>query len=345
MTDLRGSLRRRLPLVLVVVLLVGTGVAGAALLQPSGEEILDNVEQRYDRAENVVGTAAVTVANETETATATVEYVVADGNNSRLTVSQDNDTVVVGTNGTVGWVYDPSTGLARTYSNETRTEELEERSVDLHEQYGENVTVTRTGTEELNGTDAYVLKVNSTNRTIDETGQLWVATDDWTVLKAEVTAENTTVTVDFRETRFNVSVHESTYRPPDESGKLVPGAERDRYGNFTEARAASELTVPDLRDAYEFDEAIVASYNGTTTTTAVYDTDAGTVYVAVTTDDRFPPVSEANETETVEGRTVGVVDTRRGSAVYWSDGGTTTAVLTRGPPDTALDAAETALEG
>jgi len=346
MTDARGSLRRWLPLVAVLAVVVATGAAGATFLQPSGEEILDNVEQRYERAENVLGTAEVVVENDTDRLRATVEYVAADGNDSRLTVTRGNDTVVVGTNGTVGWVYDPATGIVRTHDNASaeRVEQAEQRYVEIRERYGENVTVARNGTATLDGTETYVLAVNSTNESIDATGQLWVAKDNWTVLKAQATGENGTVTVRFQETRFNASVHESTFRPPSDDGRLVDGAERDTYASFEAAQEATDLAVPDLRDSYEFEEAIVASYDGATTATAAYDTDAGTVYVGVTTDDRFPAVSEVNRTETVDGRTVGVVSTRGGSAVYWVDDGTTTAVVTRGPAETALDVAERLLE-
>jgi outer membrane lipoprotein-sorting protein len=344
MTDLRGSIRRWMPLVAVLALVVVTGVAGATLVQPSGEEILDNVEQRYESAENVLGTADVTVENDTEQFEATVEYVAAEGNNSRLTVTQDNETAVVGTNGTVGWVYDPATGLVQTYDNETRAEEAEQRYVEIRDQYGENVTVTRNGTATIDGTETYVLAVNSTNESIDTTGQLWVDQNNWTVLKAQATGENGTVTARFEETQFNASVHESTFQPPSENGTLVPGAERDTYTSFDEAQDETNLSVPDLRDSYEFEEVVVASFDGATTATATYDTDAGTVYVSVTTSDRLPDVSEANRTETVEGQTVGVASARGGSVAYWTDDGTTTAVVTRGPAETALDVTERILE-
>jgi len=344
MADLRGSIRRWVPLVAVLALVVATGAAGAALMQPSGEEILDNVEQRYESADNVLGTAEVVVENDTEQFEATVEYVAADGNNSRLTITQDDETVVAGTNGTVGWVYDPATGLVQIDDNETRTEQAEQRYVEIRERYGESVTVTRNGTATLDGTETYVLAVNSTNESIDTTGQLWVETNNWTVLKAQATGENGTVTARFEETRFNVSVHESTFQPPTEDGKLVPGAERDTYANFDVAQNETTLSVPDLRDSYEFEEVVVASFDGTTTTTATYDTDAGTVYVSVTTSDRLPDVSEANRTETVEGQTVGVASTRGGSVAYWTDNSTTTAVATKGPAETALDVTERILD-
>lgn len=349
MTDIRGRLDRWGPLLLVVLLVAATGAVGAVALQPpSGDAILANAEQRYEGAETVVGAATVVVENETMRETATVEYVAADGNNSRVTVTgADGRTLVVGTNGSVAWTYQPATGITRTFDNETKVEEMEERYdrryADRVERFAENVTVTRTGTETVSGQEAYVLDVTSENESITASSRLWVDRDDWTVLKSQVTTDNGTVTVTATETQFDVSVDESTFRSPDETGRLVDGADRERYDDFAAAQSASELSIPDLRGEYAFAGALVASYDGTTTATAIYDTDAGEVYVGVTDGDDVAGASEG-ETATIAGTEVTVTSARGGSVVAWTDGETTTAVVTRGPPETATAVAETILQ-
>jgi outer membrane lipoprotein-sorting protein len=347
MTDIRGSLRRRLPLVAVLLVVAATGVAGATLFGgPTADEILDGVEDRYESADTVVGTAEVVATNDSETVSGTVDYVVADDNRSRLTVTGEDRTVVAGSNGTAAWVYDPATGLTETVSNESRAEQAETRYTEFRDRYGDNVTVTRVGTESIDGVATYVLKVNSTNESIDTRGRLWVAQDDFTVQKAETTSEKGTVTVRFTDTRFDVDVHESTFEVPSEDGRTVPGAERESFDSLESARAATELPVPDLRGSYAFEEAVLASYEDTETATVTYDTDAGEVVVGVTTGDRIGAAADEadGETRTVAGRTVTVVESDRGSAVYWTDGERTTAVITRGPATTALDAAERLLD-
>ena len=349
MTDNRGRIGRWAPLLVVVLVVAATGAVGAVLLQqPSGDAILDNVEQRYEDAETVVGAATVTVENETTSRTATVEYVAADGNNSRVTVTgEDGRTGVVGTNGSVAWSYQPATGITQTFDNETKVEQYEERYdreyADRVDRFEENVTVTRAGTETVDGRNAYVLAVDSENESITTSGTLWVASDDWTVLKSQTVTDNGTVTVTFTDTRFGVSVDESTFRAPDETGRLVDGAERQRYDDFAAAQSATDLSVPDLRDSYGFEGALVASYDGTTTATAIYGTDAGEVYVAVTDGDDFAGAGEG-ETTTIAGTEVTVASAQGGSVAYWTDGGTTTAVVTRGPPETATAVAETILQ-
>jgi outer membrane lipoprotein-sorting protein len=355
MRDARGSVGRYVPLVLAAVVVVATGVVGASLFgaageQPSGEDILENVEQRYDDAETVVGTAEVLATNGTERYAATVEYAVAEGNNSRVTVHANGSTVVAGTNGSHAWVYDPATGLARVYDEATLEQRHAEYEAEFEaeygsyeqfrERYGDNVTATLVGTETVGSEAAYVLRVVSTNESIDTEGRLWVDREEDTVLKAQATGENGTVTVRFSDTRFDVSVHASTYRPPTDGGRAVPDADRETYDSFGAAQSATALDLPDLRSSYDFEETVVASYQGETTATAAYETGYGTAYIAVTTADRIP---DEGETRQVAGRPVTVASAQGGAAAYWTDGDVTTAVVVRGPESSALAVAETLL--
>jgi outer membrane lipoprotein-sorting protein len=345
MKDTEASLRRWAPLAAMVFVAVAAVVGGAAIADgPTGEAVLEDVEQRYDEADTVVGSATVVATNGTATETAEVEFATA-GEKSRTTVEYDDRTAVLGTNGSVGWVYEPTTGVTRTYDNDTREERMEKKAVELRERYEQNTTAERIGTEAVGGEEAHLIEVTSTNESIDETGKLWVSTEDSKLLKAEATNENGTVTVTFEETEFGASVHESTFEPPSEGGDLIEGADREEFDSLGEAESATEMTVPDLRERYEFEEAVVASYEDETTVTAEYDTDAGTVYVGVTTGDTFgADGADRGETVDVGGKEATAVESQRGSVVYWDDGDETTAVVTRGPRSTALEVARAAAE-
>ena len=352
MTDARGSVRRYFPLVAAAVLVVATGVVGATLFdsQPSGEAVLEDAEQRYESAETVVGTVELVAVNDTDRYAATVEYAASEGNNTRVTVQANGSTVVAGTNDTHAWVYDPATGIARVVDEDT----IEQRHAEFEsefeakygsyeqfrERYGENVTATLDGTATVGGEGTYVVRVVSENESIDAEGTVWVDREDDTVLKAQVTGENGTVTARFTETRFDASVHSSTFQPPTDGGKALPDAERETYGEFGAAQSATDLALPDLRDSYGFEEAVVASYDGETTATVAYDTQYGNAYVAVTTADRVP---DEGETREVADRSVTVASAQGGAAAYWSEEGVTTAVVVRGPDSSALAVAETLL--
>jgi outer membrane lipoprotein-sorting protein len=356
MSDDRGSLARWGPLVVGLVVVVASGAAGAVLLgPPSGEAVLDDVEQRYGSAETVVGSATVVAesGNASVTRSATVEFVAAEGNKSRLTVTEGNRTVVVGTNGSIAWSYQPATGLVQVTEDARdrlgRTRDRYGAEIDRFERFEENLTAVRTGSETVAGAETHILELRATNGSATVTGQLWVDKTDSTVRKLRTAGENGTVTVTFDDQRLDASVHPSTFRPPNADGRTLPGAERESYDAFDAAQAATDLRIPDLRGAYGFEEAVVAAYDGTETATVTYATDAGTVYVTVGTDSASGGPSrfgaDAGEQRTVAGQPVRVVETSRGSAVYWTDGQRTTAVLTRGPPGTAVDTAEAILDG
>lgn len=113
-TDSRG----RSPVVvgIAALLLVAAAAVGAAALDtaPSGEQLLDDASDRYRTAETVVGTAEVTATNGTVTRTATVEMALARPNATRVSVTSQNASArTVGTNGSVAWAYDESTGQLR----------------------------------------------------------------------------------------------------------------------------------------------------------------------------------------------------------------------------------------
>ena len=351
----RASLRRWAPFVAVVLIVAAAVLAGASLADgPTGEAVLEDVRQKYETADNVVGEATIVVTNGTETERASVEFAAAEGDRSRVTVrygdGEEGRTVVFGTNGSVGWVYEPTTGVTRTYENETKEEELETKVTELQEAYEENVSVERVGIETVGGEEAHILELRSEREGEDRwngTARVWVSTEDSTVLKARATGKEGTATVTFEETLFDASVHDSTFEPPSESGELVPGADREEFDDLDAAQTETEIGIPDLREEYGFEGAVVASYRDDETATAEYATDMGDVYVAVTTSDAFEDDgAEGGETETVTfgDTTAKVADSPRGSVVYWTEGGETTAVVTRGPRSTAISVAESVAE-
>jgi outer membrane lipoprotein-sorting protein len=96
----------------VLAVLVGGATVMGAQAQPTGEEIMDNVRASYESAETLSGTATVTVSNETASRTATMEFAAGPDNQSRVAITGENGTtIVMGTNGSAAWVYDPATGV------------------------------------------------------------------------------------------------------------------------------------------------------------------------------------------------------------------------------------------
>ena len=331
----RGITRNATVVALAVAAVLLAGVAGvtlAASAPPSGDEILDDTEQRYDAAESVVVAADVTVSNDTETRTYEVSFAATEANESRVSVTGENGTYVAGTNGTVGWVHDETTGLTKVYdeSDAEPSDEMETKreawaqnhSWDdtretLYDWSEENATAERVGTETVAGTEAYVVEVTPADDT-EGTATVWVATEDATVLRQELAGPNGTVTVDVTETTFNASVADSTFQPPGETAPSVG----EQVDSFDQLQEATDATLPAVTDErFGFDRGSVVAYGGETVVVQRY-TGAANLTVATTTSNQTLDAAAAeNATETtVAGTTVSVTDTERGVAVWWSEG-------------------------
>ena len=356
----RGITRNATVVALAVAAVLLAGVAGvtlAASAPPSGDEILDDAEQRYDAADSVVGTAVVTVSNYTEARTYEVSFAATDDNESRVSVAGDNGTYVAGTNGSVGWVHDEATGLTRVYdeSDAEASEEMEAKreawaqnhSWDdtretLYDWSEENATAERVDTETVAGTEAYVVEVTPADDT-EGTVTVWVTTDDSTVVRQRLTGPNGTAIVDVTETTFNASVADSTFQPPGETAPSVG----ERVDSFDRLQDTTDATLPAVTDErFTFDRGSVVAYGGETAVVQRY-TGATELTVATTTSDRTLDAADAeNATETtVAGTTVSVTETEQGVAVWWSEGDVRHGVIADLDRDAVVEIAAGLIEG
>lgn len=347
-----------------LVLLSVAAVAGLGLADvsdPSGDEILDDAEQRYESADTIAGAATVTAVNDTQSREYNVSFTLGQNNTSRMSVTGENRTVVAGNNGTVAWIHDERTGITRVVSNESHganttesnataegwnastydnrsvenaTDRLETVVLDWTE---ENTTATRDGRETIDGTDAWVVAVEPENETREGSVTHWVGVDSSKVLRSEYDRPNATVTVDYTDTRFNVSVADSTFEPPDSAGGPV-------FDAFGPLQNATTITVPELdNESYTFEEGRVAGFGGETAVTT-YDGPANVTLVATTADPDRPDDGNTT-TEEVAGVTVNVTETDDGVVVTWERADRTVSLFTDAPRKTALDLAGDTIEG
>ncbi len=356
--------------VVVVAALLLVGVAAVAGLgiadvdDPSGDAILEDAEEQYRSADTVVGAATVTVANNTTERQYNTSFTFSEGNASRVSVSADNRTVVAGTNGTVAWIHDERTGITRVASNASHGANATGNASDVNgsaapysgAEYDndsvrnatdrvrsfvfdwteENTTATRTGRETLDGTDAWVVEVDPDNESREGTITHWIGVDSSTVLKSEYDRPNATLTVDYTETRFNVSVANSTFRPPESDAGPV-------FDSLEPLQNATAMTVPELgNDSYTFSEGRLVGFGGETAITR-YDGPENVTLVA-TTAGTDPPDDGNTTTEEVAGVTVNVTETDDGIAVTWERADRTVSVFTDADRGTALDLAADTIE-
>lgn len=365
----RGLTGNTAVLVLAFAVVGATVVAGVTLAapnQPSGETILDDAESKYESADSVVGEMTVTVANDTDSETRTISYAVTDDNESKVTVETDNGTVVVGTNGTVGWVHSERTGLTRVFDlaelrNATENESawnqsaLAERYNDSanashwnasdHSNWGanwtdENTTAERVGTETIDGTEAYVVEVEPEDDRAEGTLTVWVATENSVILKQTFETENATTTARYTETNFNVSVADSTFDPPS-VGSVTPGTAVESFDTLQDA---TDIDLPKLTaESYEFERGSTVVYGDSVVVVQQY-TGPQNVSLVSTTAEELPGQAENATETTVAGVTVNVTETDRGVAVWWSDGDVRHGVIADAERDVVLELVEEVLE-
>ncbi|EMA29435.1 LolA family protein [Haloarcula japonica] len=331
---------RRLAIVAVFVavgLLAAGAVAGVSSLgemgQPSGDDVLDKTEQRYDTAETITGTATVTVANDTATQTATVEYAAAEPNKAWAAVTGEDRAYEMGTNGTVAW----AVGENQSYGRE-----LPEKSAAMNDTTDpvpeENVTATLRGTEEVNGKSTYILDLEPTNESIDAPNTtLWVDTEDYRVHKLITDDGKNRTELTVEETNFNVSIDDSQFAPPADR---VAVTTVETYETYDAAQSATDLDLPEY-DNGTFEEARYISRADSTAVVQQYDADGENVTLLTATGaSSYLDDAENGTAVQVNGRNATAVERDDRAVVYWTEDGVTTGVVVEGTTEEAVAVAE-----
>ena len=325
----------------VVVGLVAAGVATGlpgADSQPTGEAVLDDVEQRYDDADTLTGTAEVTVSNDSETKTAAVDFAFAEPEKFRFVIEKDDTTSEVGSNGSVVWAVGEEESFARELPAESEYEDYERPDDFVPD---EDVEAELVDTTELNGEEAYVIELTPTDEADekyeDVESTVWVSTDDSRVLQFEATDGETETTVEVTDQQFDVSIHDSTFEPPEDR---VAVTTTESYDSFDDLEASTDLAVSSYDDG-EFEEATEISRADGQAVIQQYATDDGDVQVITATgaEDRLGDV-EDGESVTVDGEDATAVEREDRTVVFWTDDGVTTGVVVEGSVDDATEVAE-----
>ena len=328
--------------VVIAVVVVGLVAAGAATglpggdSQPTGEAVLDDVEQRYDDAETLTGTAEVTVENDSETEDATVDFAFAEPDKFRFVIENDDATSEVGSNGGVVWAVGDEKSVARDIPANGEYDDHE----GMTEPIGENVSADVVETTDLDGEEAYVVELTPTDEAAekyqDAEATLWVSTDDARVLQMTATDGDTETTVVVTDQQFDVSVHDSTFEPPEDRVSVTTS---ETYDSFESLQEATDLDVPSYDG--DFETATEISQADGQAVLQEYATDDGAVQIVTATGatDRLGEVEEGTSV-TVDGEDATAVEREDRSTVFWTDGEVTTGVIVEGSVDDAVSVAE-----
>lgn len=319
-------------------------VAAAGQVQtPTGEEVIERVEQRYGNAETIAGRAVVTTSNATETSVANLSIAYAAPNSTRFVVERDNETARFGTNGTVTWAVTPRGSVIRDadaigppYGEET-PESVEAAALTVPTSLNaSSLEATVLGSEMINSTETYQVRIDPEDDANASATTLWVATDDYRVLRVETMDATTTTTVEVTDLFFNVSIHESTFQPPRDR---IDRSSFERYDTFAAAQAGTALDLPTF-DAGRFVDASVSVQLDDTVVTQRYVLDGQNVtVVSSTATEQFDRFADTGSPVQIDGRNATVSTTDGGSVVAWTDGEVTTVVVVKGSADDAVEVA------
>lgn len=208
-----------------------------------------------------------------------------------------------------------------------------------HDWNRSNASVERVETTEYEGARTHVVEITPENESADGRLRTWIRANDSVVVRHELTTPNGTVTVDVHETRFNVSVADSTFEPPTADGAAAAVQPVD---TVDELAAEAPFRVAVLGDdAYAFEGGAVTRLGAANATTAVsrYAGDEGNVTLVQTDAEDLPVETDDATTATAGDRTVNVTETDGRVVVFWAAGDTTVAVVGDGPRDRLLDVA------
>lgn len=332
----------------LILLLAGVGMltAGAtagmpgfvAEDQPSGDAILDQVETTYDSAESLTGTATVTVTNETTTTTATVEYAAKESDKVTYTVRKDGKSFDVGSNGSVGWVDGEEGAYARELptKGEIDGEEFGEYGKALEPISEGNISATLVDTTEVDEETVHIVDLEPADETTHSvTSTLWIDTKDYSVHRMSATDGTNKTTVEVEETQFNVSIHDSAFKPPTERVSVTT---TEMYESFDAIQSATDLSLPE-HDG-EFVEATHVSRAEDDVIVQQYESDGGSISVITATGTTsYVEQIDAETTVTVDGQPADAVEQDGQATVVWSEDGITTGVTVEGTVEDATAAA------
>jgi outer membrane lipoprotein-sorting protein len=201
-----------------------------------------------------------------------------------------------------------------------------------------NLTATRTGTETLDGTEAYVVEVEHENESIDVDGTIWVATENDRVLKQRVSDGTNATVVRYDDQRFNVSIDETTFAPPAARDSTVGSTTYDQF-EATQDATDRDLATLDA-DGFAFEGAVVTNAGGGTTVAQQYADGASNATV-VTTDAESLPYDDLNGTAvSVNGQDATAATMEGGTVVVWTGGDITYAVVSDRTTDETVTLAE-----
>lgn len=248
--------RARLAVVVALVVVSAALVIASGFVfaddQRTGEEVLEDVQEKYNTADSVSAETVVTLQTENETAEFEADVATAGEEKFRLNISDGNSAVLTGTDGEAVWIHDPERELTGVVSASDQGQATVTILAGTNEPSGlglsavlpvddidQNTTVgellTEVEEEELPPELREEIGSLPENTTLGEAG------DEFEAQLENVSTEEVDVPEEFNETTVSASLEE--FELPDEWA--------DEYDEKEVAEFAENLEEVELPDQWE----------------------------------------------------------------------------------------------
>lgn len=338
--------RLTLGVLLVGVLAVTAGCAGAISGDPNPERIADQIQQRMDTIDSVQGTKVMRITTDGETNTTVTEYVRQPPTKVRSEVIEGGGYRSTGdlrvNTGEESYSYDASENTYTRYDFDyNRSAQFP--SAEAIDRLLNRSDVSYEGTDTVAGRAVHVVAIDRTER--DSTMTLKVDQEYWYPLAMETTSSyngtETTLSWTHRTVTFNEPVADGafTFDPPE--GAELEQSRSPEITEYDSASAANEATPytvaePAMPDGYTLASTQVMVINGTSTTSLTYRDGENRAFFSITNTTR---TASSGESVTI-GNTTGTVSSYGDStSVAWNCDGVRYSLSGQLTKSTLVDAA------
>jgi outer membrane lipoprotein-sorting protein len=235
--------------ILLVVLLVGC-------TQPTPEEIVEKMQEKYESIKDMKGEMVVTTIVDGGKESYAIKFEMKKPNKWK---SEDDNMLTV-SNGKTMWVYyKQKREVTKLSLPEIKQPEFDYGKIirNMFEEYD----VKLLGEEKVSGRDCYVIEMKPKNESYFVNQKLWVDRDYWYPIKIEINFGNFSSTVEYRNIEFNTGIEDGNFEfiPPKGVKVIEKEFKLPEKLTIEEARKRLNFTIvtPKYTAGFNFSHAIV----------------------------------------------------------------------------------------
>ncbi len=265
----------------IVFLVLGALVLGCT--QMNARNIAKMAEEKYKTVKDMKGTMVVTTNFLGKKKVGVIKFAMKKPD--KYWSDSENNTIV--SNGTVMWIYDKK----KNEVTKIKLPHIKRPKFDygkLIEEMLKGNDVKLLGSEKVGGRDCYVIEVIPKNRTfysktLHITSKLWIDKEYWYPLKIELNYGKFSITIEYRNVKFNTGIPDSffEFKPPEGAKVVERKISMPKKLTLQEAQKQVNFTIitPEYTAGYKFDYAYVSKFGKVETVSLHYTKDGNMLII------------------------------------------------------------------